>query len=219
MQLPDALPSAQPPEGPEGAAGLAGMEDQEDPSQEAQLEDGEEYASPEEQHALEKVMVLVYHSLSEGMHSIEGKLVKGSKNLAQTVGQLTFTALLNVYQSARQAGQNLSPDIFLMQGGAVYETIEAVLQIAEHAGIPGADDDKIREDSLGVVMDLIQAHKGEFGPQQSGPAQGPPPPPMMAAKRLPASIQQGLASGGMPDNMRNLLDGLGTGESDEGEDQ
>lgn len=181
-------------------------------SQPAAPDDGEEAASPEEEQLLAKVMAAVYQSLNapKKLRMVEAWLLK-SKNLGADIGHIAFNILASIYHGAEQAGVKLSPDIFFAQGGAVYQTIDRIMLIAEHTGVPDPDPDKVREDALGTLVDSVRAmfaQKEASGqptdmqgsqPSPGMPQQGPTSLPQQAAAANPmsAAVGQGLQQQGL----------------------
>ena len=175
------------------------------PAYDGNLENGEQAASPYEEQMLGKVMGLVYHSFNDPkkLRMLEHMMLK-APDLGSAIGHMTFTLLFTIYQSAKKSGVAIPTSVMLGQGGAVMETIERMMQIAEHAGIPDRDPDHIREEAFGVVMDSIKQNAAAFeqGQQDQGqgqPQQGAPPqglPPAAPANPLSSAVQQGLMGGG-----------------------
>jgi hypothetical protein len=171
------------------------------PGDPAQPGDGEEAASPYEEHLLAKVMAAVYKSLNAPakMRQMEGWMLH-SPNLGSTIGNIAFTILASIYQGAKKAGVMIPVDVFFAQGGAVYQTIDRIIMIAEHAGVPDPDPDKLREESMGVLSDKVRHMfmADEHAPQQSAP--GPVPPgqaPVMAGNPMSQAVGQGLQQQGL----------------------
>lgn len=186
--------------------------DVENSSDETSLGEGEEAASPEEEQLLAKVMAAVFQSLNapKKLRMIEAWLLK-SKNLGADIGHIAFSILASIYHGAESAGVKLPPDIFFAQGGAVYQTIDRIMMIAEHTGVPDPDPDKVREDALGTVVDSVRAMfaQKEAGGEPS-PVQGEQPSPGMptpgetpmpqqaaAANPMSAAVGQGLQQQGL----------------------
>ena len=162
---------------------------------------GEEAASPMEEHLLAKVMAAVYKSLNapQKMRQIEHWMLT-SPNVGSTIGNIAFTILASIYQGAKKAGVMIPVDVFFAQGGATYQTIDRILMIAEHAGVPEPDPDKLREEAMGVLVDKVKHMfmADSQAPPQSAP--GPVPPgaaPVAAANPMSAAVGQGLQQQGL----------------------
>lgn len=174
--------------------------------QNTSLGDGEEAASPYEEHLLAKVMGAVYQSLNDAkkIRQIEHWLLK-TPNLGSTIGNIAFTLLASIFKGAEQSGVKLPVDVFFAQGGAVYQTIDRIMLIAQHGGVLQQDEeDKVREEALGVLVDKVremfgdltdhpQAAPGSVPPgQQAEPQQA-----MLAANPMSAAVGQGLQQQGL----------------------
>lgn len=165
---------------------------------------GEVKASPYEEHLLGKVMGAVYQALNSGekMRQIEHWLLK-TPNVGATIGNIAFTLLASIFKGAEQSGVKLPVDIFFAQGGAVYQTIERIMLIAKHGGVPMDDEDKIREDAMGVLVDKVRAMFGDQMKQGAGaapPPQGQPqgtPPDARPMNPMAAAVGQGLQQQGL----------------------
>lgn len=171
------------------------------PHSPAEVDDNEQAASPYEEHLLAKVMAAVYKSLNapDKVRQIERWLLQ-SPNVGSTIGNIAFTILASIYQGAKKSGVMIPVDVFFAQGGATYQTIDRILMIAEHAGVPDPDPDKLREEAMGVLVDKVKhmfmADEGK--PPQSAP--GPVPPgeaPVAAANPVSAAVGQGLQQQGL----------------------
>ncbi len=164
------------------------------------LSPGEEYASPYEQHMLDKTMGAVFSSLNKPtqLRTLENYMVK-SQNLGATLGQIAFRLLVTIYNSAKQAGVAIPMTVFIAQGGAVYQTIERLLLIAEHCGAQVGDPGKVREDALGTVLDQYHQHPELFKGQPHSQDGAAPPgaPQQLAANPMSAAVGQGLQQQGM----------------------
>lgn len=166
-----------------------------DPGGDARLEEGENAASPYEEHMLKKVMVLVYQSLADPqkLRMIESIMIKGS-DLGITIGHMTVKLLMHIFLGAKKSGVQLPPSIFLGQGGAVMQVIELLMQVAEHARLK-VDPDHVREEAFGIVLDAIRQNKGMLmSPDGSPQQQQPQQPPQMTP--MAAGVKQGLLNGG-----------------------
>lgn len=171
-----------------------------DDGTDSHLGEGEEYASPYEQHMLDKTMGAVYSAMNKPaqLRTFETWMVK-SQNLGSTIGQIAFRLLVSIYNDARHAGSLIPMSVFIAQGGAVYQTIERLLLIAEHCGAQVGDPGKVREDALGIVLDQYKQHPEIFKgqPQQQGGPAPPGAPPALAANPVSAAVGQGLQQQGM----------------------
>jgi len=78
------------------------------------------------------------------------KIIKGAQNKAKIIGDMTFHVCSEVFNSAAKAGQPIPMDIFMMQGGAVYQTIDALSDLCEAAKIPFSDEDS--KNALGYAL-------------------------------------------------------------------
>ena len=153
---------------------------------------------------LDKVMGAVFQSLNDPkkIRIIESWLMK-SKSLGIDIGHIAFKLLMTIYMGAKQSGVMIPITVFYGQGGAIYQTIDRLLMLAEHAGVPGINADQVREDALGVVNDSVKAQFGADagGGQQQGaqPQQAPPPQAgqPMAANPMSAAVGQGLQQQGL----------------------
>lgn len=166
----------------------------------SRLSEGEQYASPVEHQFLDKVMSLVHHSF-EGQKK-EQKLIyllHKAKNVGMAIGFLTFQMLMNIYLGAKHSGTAIPPTVFFAQGGAVYQTIEMLLQLAESAGVHGIDPDHVRETAMGVVMDNFKKNYKLLsgGLQKAGNPQQMQAPPAAAANPLSHAVGQGLQQQGL----------------------
>lgn len=169
--------------------------------------DGSVKASPYEEHLLGKVMGAVYQALNSGekMRQIEHWLLK-TPNVGATIGNIAFTLLASIFKGAEQSGVKLPVDVFFAQGGAVYQTIERIMLIAKHGGVPMDDEDKVREDAMGVLVDKVRAMFGDQmkagaqGQQQAPPQGAPPsggPPDARPMNPMAAAVGQGLQQQGL----------------------
>jgi hypothetical protein len=169
--------------------------DANDDDTEHHLAPGEEYASPYEQHMLDKTMGAVYSALNKPnqLRTLESYMVK-SPNLGPTLGQIAFRLLVTIYTSAKKAGVQIPMSVFIAQGGAIYQTIERLLLIAEHCGAQVGDPGKVREDALGTVLDQYHQHPEIFKgqPQAQGGEAPAGSPGAMAANPLSAAVGQGI---------------------------
>ena len=180
-----------------------------DSGADASPDDGEQAASPEEEQLLAKVMAAVFQSLNspKKLRMIEAWLLK-SQNLGADIGHIAFSILASIYHGAESAGVKIPADIFFAQGGAVYQTIDRIMMIAEHTGVKDPDPDKVREDAMGVLVDSVRQMFGQkqlAAGQQQGPSPGmpqqPPQTPMpqqaAAANPMSAAVGQGLQQQGL----------------------
>ena len=195
----------QPQQAPPPQAQLAdstSAKDANDDDTGAHLGPGEEYASPYEQHMLDKTMGAVYSAINKPkqLRTLESFMVK-SQNVGVTIGQIAFRLLTTIYTEAKKAGVQIPMSVFIAQGGAVFQTIERLLLIAEHCGAHVPDAGKAREDALGIVLDQYHQHPEVFQGQpaqqggQSPPQQGAPQ--QLAANPMSAAVGQGLQQQGL----------------------
>lgn len=195
-----------------------------DNQSQGRLGQNEQYASPVEHQLLDKVMSLVHQALTDPkkLQNLDYMLHKAT-DLGVAIGNIGYQLLVNIFIAAKNGGQALPASVFLGQGGAVMQTIEMLMHVAESAHIP-MDPDHVRETAMGVVMMMVKKNYNLFqnglqqakqppqqqqqqgapqGPPQGGPPPGPPQggPPMMAANPMAHAVgrglqQQGLLSGG-----------------------
>lgn len=177
----------------------------EDDQEASGLEEGEEAASPYEEHMLAKVMSAVYHTLStpKYLRQTEGWM-HTSKNLAADIGHMSFLLLSSIYAGAKKAGIKIPPTVFFSQGGAVYLTIDRFLLLAEKFHIPEPNPDDIREKALGVLVENVRKMFGAKAMQQGDEPEGQqtdqqlhPGPPMLAANPMSHAVGQGLQQQGL----------------------
>lgn len=180
----------------------------------AQLDQGEQYCTDQEEALLHRVMALVYHSLNDQkkLAAIESWMHR-APNIGVTIGNIAFMLLMTIFDGAKHAGQQLPPEIFLAQGGAIYQTIDRLIMIAEKIGLH-VDPDKSREDALGSCLDGVRRHWSEIkSPGSSGQRMhmmggGKPNVPLghplqqhvMAANPMSAAVSQGLQQQGLMSN-------------------
>lgn len=139
-------------------------------------------------------MAAFYSSINDPrkMRMLESWLLQGAGHLGVTIGQIVYKLLFAIYMSAKKAGVLLPDTVFFAQGGAIYQAIDRVLAIAEHAGVPNINPDNVREQALGIVVDSIRRDEGVIkgqGQDQS-PQQGAQMPqgPVMAANPLSHAV-------------------------------
>lgn len=173
---------------------------------EAPLADDEEYASDDEMRLLYKVMIHVFDTLTNSGDQIP-KLLSQSPAVSKSIGDLTFQILGEIFLSAAHGGEQIPGDVFLMQGGALYQTIDAISDLAESAGIKVTDADRHNAAAYAVenyknsrlaqgnvdveeVVPHIEEMQGikHGGEQESTPKHLP-------MKPLPGAIQHGLLEG------------------------
>ena len=106
----------------------------------AQLAPDEQYASDQEMQLMFKAMANIFQALQAGALKFI-RILKSSPDIAHTMGDMTFHACSEVFSSAAKAGQPLPIDIFMMQGGCVYQTIDAIADMAEAGGLTVTDED------------------------------------------------------------------------------
>lgn len=164
------------------------------------LDEGESYCSPEEEQLLQRVMAAVYRSVNtpKALHSLRGWFLQHPDNLGVTIGNVAFTLLFGIYKDAQQAGTPLPVTVFIAQGGAVYQTIDMLINIAEHCGVK-VDPDQCREDAIGYVLDKVKQNHDliEGNPQGGGQQLQRAQLPQQAASANPLSsaVSQGLMGG------------------------
>jgi hypothetical protein len=153
-------------------------------------------------------MMLVEHSLNDPkkLRMIEAWLVR-AHDLGMVIGTIAVTMLMSIYDGAKHSGHPLPPEVFLSQGGAVFQTIDRLLMLSEHFGLH-PDPDDVREKAIGVVMDTLNKHYSNLASPGSSsqkfqaglgiqPNLPPGHPQMMAANPLSHGIQQGLQQQGL----------------------
>lgn len=199
-------------------------EDQESPQDESQEQAGgqgddsqaelapdEQYASDDEMNLMYKAMANIFQALTTGSKTIIGILSK-SPNLAKTMGDMTFHSCSEVFASAAKAGEPLPIDIFMMQGGCVYQTIDAISDLAEAGKLTVTDED--RKNALGYAiadymhsrMDMKNITPDDFKSQiQDMSSRGGQPSGIEDLPQNPVSqgVSQGLQGQGVLGNMSN----------------
>lgn len=151
-----------------------------------------------------KVMGMVFQALSTGFNKIvEG--MKSAPSLDKGIGEMAFHLCATVFASAGKSGQVIPMDIFAMQGGAIYQTIDALLDMAETAGLPVNDD--TRKNALGfATQEYLNARKeqGNIDPhdfedhlKDMEDRSGVPAPPMLRGNPVSSAVQSGLQQQGM----------------------
>lgn len=171
----------------------------------AGLAPDEQYASDDEMQLLYTVMSKIFNALSNGFTKIVG-IMKSSPNLAKTMGDMTFQVCGQIYSSAAQAQQVLPLDIFMMQGGAVYQTIDALGDMAEAAKLPITDED--RKNALGYAIENYhhsRISQGNIKPDDFMPhikqmedrAGIDQSNPMLQANSMSSAVSDGLKSQGL----------------------
>lgn len=150
-------------------------------------------------------MSKIFETLSNGFPHIT-KIMAKSPNLAKTIGDMTFQVCGQIYASAGKAQQVIPMDIFMMQGGAVYQTIDALADMAEAAKLPVTDED--RKNALGWAIQNYQHSRlaqGNVKPEDFMPpikdmedrAGIDQHQPMLAENPLSHGVLQGLQSQGL----------------------
>lgn len=125
---------------------------------------------------LKKTMAAFYASINDPrkMRMIESWMLQGAGHLGVTIGQIVYKLLFSIYMSAKKAGVLLPDTVFFAQGGAIYQAIDRMLAIAEHAGVPNINQDQVREQALGIVVDSVRRDEAQIkgnGAPQGNPSQ------------------------------------------------
>jgi hypothetical protein len=177
--------------------------DPDDQDQDTSLSQGESYCSPQEEELLKRVMAAVYRNLNtpSSMRALRASFQKYPQELGVLIGNTAFNMLFGIYRDAKKAGAVLPVTVFLAQGGAIYQTIDILINMAEHFGV-NVNADQCREDAMGFVLDQVKSNYGLItggqqpqGAQQTPQAQGAQPPP--GQNPLSGAVSQGLASRGL----------------------
>lgn len=164
----------------------------------------EQAASPYEEHMLDKVMGAIFHSLNDPkkIRTIEGWLMHPQgTTVGVAIGHIAFKLLAAVFAGAKSSGVQIPTDVFFAQGGAVQQTIDRIIMLAEHAGVPNLDNDKVREDALGVVVDSTKQMFGsqinQHAAQDAQTGQSPFAQGMMHANPMSHAVGKGLQQQGL----------------------
>ena len=153
---------------------------------------------------LDKVMGAVFHSLNDPkkIRTIEGWLMNPQGiTVGVAIGNIAFKLLATIYQSAKSSGVDIPTDVFFGQGGAVQQTIDRIILLAEHAGVPNLDQDQVREDAMGKVCDSVKQMFGnelnQHAAQDQQTGQSPFSPQMQRANPMSHAVGQGLKQQGL----------------------
>jgi hypothetical protein len=112
-----------------------------------------------------------------------------AQNPAPALGNLLTTMIDNIGKKLSQRGMDLSPNIWLAEGGVVDRVIDEVAELAEGAKIKF--DDALQSQVFGEVIDQLKlAGQAEKNGAQMPPEEGMGPPPPGGAGG-PPPMQQG----------------------------
>jgi hypothetical protein len=108
--------------------------------------EGNEEPTQDEIDSLDDVIAEVLTFIHGPNHeSVLGSITNAPEEgggIFKPIGNATFQILLATKAKFEEGGKKLPPAVLFGEGGAIHTTVDELFQMAQAAGVPGADDDQ-----------------------------------------------------------------------------